>query len=136
METRLLGALVNSTRGVSLPPAEMDPFMTRLVTLCIASAPPAADTYLARISSAVGAAAPELAGAGAGGLSGVPSVSRTGGTATGRAEPRWQEKQVTWRRPPKASLLMAAVMAIMLRAVFLAPLSSASNLPGTWQKAQ
>src|ERR1017187_9303386 len=43
---RLLGALVNSSIGDSLPPARMVPFMTRLVTFLMASAPPRAATYL------------------------------------------------------------------------------------------
>ena len=45
----------------------------------------------------------------------------------------WQVLQVPVRRPRKLSLLMAATIAIISRAVFLAFLSSASYLPATWQ---
>src|ERR1035441_8535280 len=133
---RLLGALVNSSIGDSLPPARMVPFMTRLVTFLMASAPPRAATYFSIIWSAVTAAAPGAPGAMgvAAGRAGA-SESSTGGEFTGRIAPRWQEKQVTCNWPRKLSLLMAACMAIISRAVFLAPLSSASILPCTWQKA-
>src|ERR1035437_2176 len=131
IEMRLLGDLVNNSIGLSLPPARIVPFMTRLVTFLIASAPPMAVTYFSTIWSAVVAAAPGVAGAA--GRAGA-SPSSTGGVFTGRADPRWQEKHVTCNWPRKLSLLMAACMAIISRAVFFAPLSSASILPATWQK--
>src|SRR6267378_4264144 len=55
------------------------------------------------------------------------------GVATGSLVPRWQEKQVTSRRPSKLSLLIAIIMVIILRAVTLGFLSSFSIAPCTWQ---
>src|ERR1044072_3932936 len=134
MATRLLGALVITSMGVSLPPVRILPVITRLVTVWIASAPPSAVTYFSRTWSTV---APGPAGGAVLGsvLAGI-SDSITGGTFTGWLAPRWQEKQVTCNWPWKAALLISEVMAIMARAVFFGPLSSASILPWTWQKLQ
>src|SRR5579872_2028829 len=95
MVMRLLGALVSTSMALSLPLAMILPAMERLVTLCSASAPPRAVTYLLRMSSAVTWGPPAGAIGRASALAGAASEEITGGTATGRAEPRWQEKQLT-----------------------------------------
>jgi hypothetical protein len=48
-ETRMLGAFVITSMGVSDPPARILPVITRLVTFFMASAPPTAATYFSRI---------------------------------------------------------------------------------------
>src|SRR5262249_33728012 len=124
------------------PATRISPFIHRVLIFLSASAPPTAATYFAMISSGctcgprppvVGVAAPRAGGS-------IPwpavdpgrSASSTGGIATGRSEPRWHVLQVTCVRPPKLALLISSVIVIIDRAVFLAPLSSASGLPSTW----
>src|SRR5689334_1138692 len=121
MEIRLLGALVVTSIGVSVPPAVILPVITLLVALRMASAPPTAVTYFSRMESAVGGVAPAGAAGVAAGC-GAASDSMTCGTLTGRVDPRWHELQVTWRRPRKLSLLIMVCMAIISRAVFFSGL--------------
>src|ERR1035441_9670856 len=94
METRLLGALVYRSIADSPPIAITVPFMVGLGVFFMGPALLAAERYFAMMSSTVGAGARAAGGVGGAGRVGV-SDSCTGGTATGRSEPRWQEQHVT-----------------------------------------
>src|ERR1051326_6396957 len=132
IEIRLLGALAITSIGDSVPIARIFPVSTRLPIFRMASSPPTALTDFSITSSAFGGAAPAGAGRRASLCTGA-SDSSTGGVLDGWVAAWWHEKQVICCRPLKLDLLMEAVMAIISRAVFLGALSSASNLPCTWQ---